>query len=142
MPPALLLPPHSSQDRDPSSQGWNTDGIKCGAIGVDDFAFFEALLAFAERELCVDLSRVYAIGFSTGAFLYTGPPDSATFYEPSPPPPAGGGGATPPPPAAQRARFDSGYPEAMLLLIYCCCCCTWYAGLTMLVSKSIEPITA
>ena len=57
---------------------------------------------------------------STGAFLYTGPPEPATFYEPSsPPPPAGGGGATPPPPAAQRARFDSGYPEAMLLLIYC-----------------------
>eukprot|EP00966_Prymnesium_polylepis_P019418 447683-Prymnesium_polylepis.1 len=52
--------------------GWNTDGIDCGAAGVDDFAFFEALLVFATRELCVDLSRVYTIGFSTGAFLSYG----------------------------------------------------------------------
>ena len=52
--------------------GWNADGIKCGESGVDDFAFFEALLDFAERELCVDLRRVYTIGFSTGAFLSYG----------------------------------------------------------------------
>ena len=57
----------------PDSQwGWNADGIPCGKPGVDDFLFFEALLDFAERELCVNMRRVYTVGFSTGAFLSYG----------------------------------------------------------------------
>jgi len=55
-----------------SNWGWNADGIPCGQPGADDFIFFEALLQFAETELCVDMSRVYTIGFSTGAFLSYG----------------------------------------------------------------------
>ena len=55
-----------------SEWGWNADGIPCGKVGVDDFAFFEALLAFAEEQLCVDMTRVYTVGFSTGAFLSYG----------------------------------------------------------------------
>ena len=41
-------------------------------MGVDDFAFFEALLDFAQNELCVDMGRVHTAGFSTGAFLSYG----------------------------------------------------------------------
>jgi|MDSY01.1.fsa_nt_gb polyhydroxybutyrate depolymerase len=55
-----------------SEWGWNAPGIPCGKVGVDDFAFFEAILSFAEKELCVDLSRVHTTGFSTGAFLSYG----------------------------------------------------------------------
>ena len=50
--------------------GWNADGIpSCGANGVNDFAFFESILNFIETKLCADLSSIYAIGFSNGAFL-------------------------------------------------------------------------
>ena len=52
--------------------GWNADGIPCGSIGVDDFAFFESILEFIETKLCADMSRIYTIGFSTGAFLSYG----------------------------------------------------------------------
>ena len=52
--------------------GWNADGIECGKVGVDDFAFFQAILNFSSIELCVDVSRVYTVGFSTGAFLSYG----------------------------------------------------------------------
>mmetsp|Transcript_32240 Transcript_32240/g.41434 ORF Transcript_32240/g.41434 Transcript_32240/m.41434 type:complete len:318 (+) Transcript_32240:13-966(+) len=52
--------------------GWNADGIECGSVGVDDFAFFEALMNFTETELCVDMDRVHTAGFSTGAFLSYG----------------------------------------------------------------------
>ena len=52
--------------------GWNADGISCGAVGVDDFQFFEALLVFIDQELCVDPSMIYTVGFSTGAFLSYG----------------------------------------------------------------------
>lgn len=48
--------------------GWNTNGIKCGTPGTDDFLFAEKLLEYAETTLCVDMSRVYSTGFSTGAF--------------------------------------------------------------------------
>ena len=37
--------------------GWNTMGIPCGKLDVDDYAFFEALLAWASANLCVDLDR-------------------------------------------------------------------------------------
>ena len=47
---------------------WNTYGIKCGSVGTDDFAFAEALLNYAEKNLCVDMSRIYSTGFSTGGF--------------------------------------------------------------------------
>lgn len=52
--------------------GWNADGILCGALGVNDFAYFEALMDFVEKELCVDMTRIYTVGFSTGAFLSYG----------------------------------------------------------------------
>ncbi len=52
--------------------GWNADGIPCGGTGVNDFDFFEAILEFSGSELCVDKSRIYSVGFSTGAFLSYG----------------------------------------------------------------------
>ena len=52
--------------------GWNADGILCGSIGVDDFLFFESLLSFIETDLCVDMKKIYSVGFSTGAFLSYG----------------------------------------------------------------------
>ena len=52
--------------------GWNADGIPCGTPGVNDFDFFEAILGFSQKELCVDMDRVYSVGFSTGAFLSYG----------------------------------------------------------------------
>lgn len=48
--------------------GWNTDGIQCGSLSADDFLFAEKILEYAENNLCVDMSRVYSTGFSTGAF--------------------------------------------------------------------------
>lgn len=48
--------------------GWNTNGVKCGSPGADDFLFAEKLLEYAENHLCVDTSRVYSTGFSTGGF--------------------------------------------------------------------------
>ena len=52
--------------------GWNADGIPCGSRGTNDFQFFEAMLDFAQESLCVDMNRVYSVGFSTGAFLSYG----------------------------------------------------------------------
>ena len=52
--------------------GWNADGIPCGAVGVDDFAFFEAIHAWIGENLCADMKKIYTIGFSTGAFLSYG----------------------------------------------------------------------
>ena len=51
--------------------GWKAErSIPSCAIGdVDDFSFFEAILDFIDRNLCADLSRIYTIGFSNGAFL-------------------------------------------------------------------------
>jgi len=52
-------------------QGWNA-GACCGEAltnGVDDVAFVGALLDELEARLCVDEDRVYATGFSNGAFL-------------------------------------------------------------------------
>ncbi len=54
------------------SYGWNADGIPCGKVGVDDFAFFEALVEWIENNLCADNSKLYTVGFSTGAFLSYG----------------------------------------------------------------------
>ena len=54
---------------DGGQYGFNSDSGECGGAGVDDFAFFEALLAFATRELCVDLSRVFTAGYSSGGML-------------------------------------------------------------------------
>ena len=67
-----LLPVGTRSEAAAGSYGWNSDGILCGGPRVDDFAFFEALLEFAEAELCVDLDRVHVAGFSTGAFLTYG----------------------------------------------------------------------
>lgn len=52
--------------------GWNADGIACGSIGVDDFQFFEALIDFINQDICADDTKVYSVGFSTGAFLSYG----------------------------------------------------------------------
>jgi poly(3-hydroxybutyrate) depolymerase len=52
--------------------GWNADGIHCASAGVDDFSLFEALFSFAQDSLCVDIKKVYTVGFSTGAFLSYG----------------------------------------------------------------------
>ena len=39
---------------------------------MNETAFFNAILKFAETQLCVDTSRVFLSGFSTGAFLALG----------------------------------------------------------------------
>lgn len=52
--------------------GWNADGIPCGKPGIDDFAFFESIIDFISSKLCVNLKKVYSVGFSTGAFLSYG----------------------------------------------------------------------
>lgn len=52
--------------------GWNADGIPCGKVGVDDFAFFEAIYEWIGDNLCVDRQKLYSVGFSTGAFLSYG----------------------------------------------------------------------
>ena len=51
--------------------GWSS-GDCCDparASGVDDSAFVAALIDAAEARLCVDTHRVYAAGFSNGAYL-------------------------------------------------------------------------
>ncbi len=51
--------------------GWN-GGVCCGsanASGIDDVAFISALIDKAEAQLCIDSHRVFAAGFSNGAFL-------------------------------------------------------------------------
>ena len=55
-----------------SGWGWNSHGIPCGSFEVNDTAFAEAILDFAENELCVDTSKVFMAGFSTGGFLALG----------------------------------------------------------------------
>ena len=52
--------------------GWNADGIPCGSVGVNDFHFFEAIYDFIQSQLCVNMKKVYTVGFSTGAFLSYG----------------------------------------------------------------------
>jgi polyhydroxybutyrate depolymerase len=47
-----------------SPTSWNIFGAK---DKPDDFAFVHALVADVERHLCVDRSRVYAIGYSNGS---------------------------------------------------------------------------
>jgi polyhydroxybutyrate depolymerase len=50
---------------------WNA-GVCCGLAqsrGDDDVGFVRALLDALARDLCVDARRVYATGFSNGAFL-------------------------------------------------------------------------
>lgn len=39
------------------------------AEGADDIGFANAILKYAENELCVDMAHVFLTGFSTGAFL-------------------------------------------------------------------------
>jgi hypothetical protein len=42
-----------------SSFGWNALGCcACNKIGIDDFAFANAMLDWAEQNLCVDISKV------------------------------------------------------------------------------------
>jgi hypothetical protein len=41
--------------------GWNADGIPCGTLGVDDFAFFEGILNYSKANLCVNTSRIYTV---------------------------------------------------------------------------------
>jgi len=49
-----VLTPVGSKDLAIQEFGWNTYGIKCGSVLHDDFHFFDAMLEFAEKELCVD----------------------------------------------------------------------------------------
>lgn len=52
--------------------GWNADGIPCGTIGVNDWDFFEAIYKYIDTKLCVDMKKIYTVGFSTGAFISYG----------------------------------------------------------------------
>lgn len=56
----------------PEGWGWNADGIPCGTVGVDDWAFFEAIMSWIDKNLCADMKKIYTVGFSTGAFLSYG----------------------------------------------------------------------
>lgn len=52
-------------------KSWNA-GECCGTAreeGVDDVGFIRALLAEVEKTYCVDSARIFAMGFSNGAFL-------------------------------------------------------------------------
>ena len=50
--------------------GWDAHGCcPCHEIGIDDFAFANALLDWAQAHLCVDMSNVFTTGFSNGAFM-------------------------------------------------------------------------
>jgi polyhydroxybutyrate depolymerase len=51
--------------------GWNALGCcdACFRPEVDDLAFALAMLDWAEANLCVDTTRVYAVGFSNGGFF-------------------------------------------------------------------------
>jgi polyhydroxybutyrate depolymerase len=52
-------------------QSWNA-GNCCGPAGesnVDDVAFVRTLLASLEEDYCVDPARIYATGFSNGAYF-------------------------------------------------------------------------
>jgi polyhydroxybutyrate depolymerase len=60
-----------SPDGTGSPLGWNAGDCCAPATtsGVDDNAFIGALLDEAESRLCVDPHRIYAAGFSNGAYL-------------------------------------------------------------------------
>ena len=50
--------------------GWDAHGCcPCHEIGIDDFAFANALLDWAQAHLCVDMSNVFTTGFSNGAYM-------------------------------------------------------------------------
>jgi len=51
-----------------SPSAWNA-GDCCGDGVADDVGFVSAMIDFLEAELCVDLQRVYATGYSNGGFL-------------------------------------------------------------------------
>ena len=53
----------------PFPQGGTTWNIPYGGTGVDDVAFIKDVLATAKGLLCIDETRVYAMGFSGGARL-------------------------------------------------------------------------
>ncbi|MEZ4366254.1 MAG: PHB depolymerase family esterase [Kofleriaceae bacterium] len=58
-------------DGSSSPRSWNAGDCCDGAAasGVDDVAFLAAVLDEAEARLCVDPRRIYAAGFSNGAFM-------------------------------------------------------------------------
>lgn len=63
-----VITPVGSREPLLDDYGWNTDGIKCGSPGTDDLLYAEKLIEYAESHLCVDRSRIYSTGFSTGGF--------------------------------------------------------------------------
>lgn len=50
-----------------SPRAWSAGATPTGE--VDDVAFVRQLLEVLERELCIDSTRIYATGFSNGAFM-------------------------------------------------------------------------
>lgn len=67
---AVLYPEGEGLHQD-NGQSWN-GGACCGYAldhGIDDVGFVEALLKKIAGEIPLDASRIYATGFSTGAFL-------------------------------------------------------------------------
>jgi polyhydroxybutyrate depolymerase len=53
------------------SYGWNAEGCcpTCYDREIDDFAFANAMMDWAEANLCVDMSHVFTTGFSNGGFM-------------------------------------------------------------------------
>lgn len=51
--------------------GWNAEGCCAGCHDplIDDVAFAEAILDWAQQHLCVDMDHVFSTGFSNGAFM-------------------------------------------------------------------------
>jgi len=50
--------------------GWNAHGCcPCHELGIDDFAFSDALLDWVAAHLCVNMSQVFSTGYSNGGFM-------------------------------------------------------------------------
>jgi polyhydroxybutyrate depolymerase len=52
-------------------EGVTVPGLDTSQLGVDDVAFFSALLDRLERDLCIDPERMYSTGMSNGAGMTT-----------------------------------------------------------------------
>jgi polyhydroxybutyrate depolymerase len=60
------LPTPSGGDPDGTKSGWQTES---GQLGDRDLKFFDAVLATLHQKFSVDDTRIYAMGFSNGAFF-------------------------------------------------------------------------
>lgn len=62
--PEGVISAYPNGENGPSGGAWNVG--PCCVANVDDVAFARALVAQVETKACIDLKRVYAVGFSMG----------------------------------------------------------------------------